>query len=263
MILENALAVLAQDPTYKNTTALLHQAVTGEDISQLRILSDAYLRDKNKTIQKEQNSLKKMNPRNPLNYMRALLWAFLKPVKLQNYRDLHKNREIVEMANWAVSYMIWLPLLLVFVAAGIGKLSPIAQNAALVNSPYWIILITLIIAINIFLSILIINHSDGVPFLVICFFIWLLLAFVNGLCLLAISVSFTFTTDISAGGLILVISALSVIPANIKVIRNTEYENRKITTNEYIWQHPPFILGAASFLACALSFAMGYASLDP
>jgi formylglycine-generating enzyme required for sulfatase activity/tetratricopeptide (TPR) repeat protein len=162
----NALMILRVNPYYKRTTALLHEAVTGEQIEQLKNTAEAYQKllaqqQKTYTISGSTapavqtppeaasqppatgQTLGKINPNNPLHQFRVLLWAYFAPGRLQKYSDEHKvegTPVVIIAAGRALTYLLWLPLILLFAGLSLGTLLPGVSPVSQAVAPYWVIL---------------------------------------------------------------------------------------------------------------------------
>ena len=188
------LAVVAVDPRYQQATGLLHEAVTGDNPSNLKLLADYYLRElgkkkteleqvnqealelktsltnKDELIQKLQGENRDLttldtaknsqisileaklhtlqakpktaenptpaapettsaeqpsqtlpfNRHNPLNQFKLLVLAYLAPARFEDFVKKHDPADCYKAVGWAVYHLLWLPLILVFLALSLG-----------------------------------------------------------------------------------------------------------------------------------------------
>ena len=130
--------VVAVYPGYEEATRYLHEAVTGEDVAELRAQLESEKRSRQIAEARAEELIQRMrdwkeaghkesrpgrlSPWNPLSYLRLLWWALVTSWRVDDYED---NRHRV--GKWLVSTLIWLPLFFPTLALGLGTL-PCAEG---------------------------------------------------------------------------------------------------------------------------------------
>ncbi len=274
--IKHALAVLMIDVSYKDTTALLHEAVTGDSIEQLKRLPEKYYTTKltesdgsrdepaapQMNLQREDKSMSVIRASNPVHQFRALSWAYLSPTRLQQYADEHYDHQgIVEAASWAASHLMWLPVLLLFTALNLGT-SALAQSSVSSELTRYMTIPVLLAAMLSWLANLLKSPDN---FRSIGYFmLQSVLAGMIGLSLL-FGIFHALPGNILVGCFILATWTFTIVAAYIKTSEKSAMEvnqsGNRGSLNHRIGDSAPHLLTIFLFVVASLTLTIGFVTL--